>query len=63
MFELFFNGYQTKFYQIFEASSFAAAKNFLLQYEKVIPSRNHFVHVLTPKGTITRDIDGIHEPG
>jgi len=53
---------ETKYYQIFEASSFAAAKNFLIRNENVITSRNHFIHVMTPKGTIIRDIDDIHEP-
>ena len=53
---------ETNYYQIFEASSFAAAKNFLLRPENVITSPRHFIHVLTPKGTFSRDIDGIHEP-
>lgn len=52
----------TKFYQVFKASSFAAAKNFLLRLDNVITTPNRFIQVETPKGTFSRDIDGIHEP-
>jgi len=52
----------TLFYQIFEASSFVAAKNFLLRQENLITARNRYIHVITPKGTLCRDINGIHEP-
>lgn len=52
----------TFFYQIFEASSFVAAKNFLRRQENLITARNRYIHVITPKGTLCRDINGIHEP-
>ncbi|MDF1591040.1 MAG: hypothetical protein P1P89_05940 [Desulfobacterales bacterium] len=52
----------TLFYQIFEASSFVAAKNFLMRPENLITARNRYIHVITPKGTLCRDINGIHEP-
>ena len=51
----------TQHYQVFEASSLLAAKNFLLRHENVITARNRYIHVVTPKGTICRDINGIHE--
>lgn len=51
----------TRYYQIFEASSFVAAKNFLLRPENVITIPNRTIQVVTPRGTLCRDIDGIHE--
>jgi len=51
----------TRYYQIFEAASFTAAKNFLLRHENVITARNRYIHVVTPKGTVYRDMNGIHE--
>ncbi|MEW6670793.1 MAG: hypothetical protein AB1427_03770 [Thermodesulfobacteriota bacterium] len=52
----------TKYYQIFEASRLLAARNFLLRLDNVITAPNRFIQVVTPKGTLSRDIDGIHEP-
>lgn len=51
----------TTHYQVFEASSLMTAKNFLLRPENVISDPDRFIHVVTPKGTLCRDIDGIHE--
>jgi len=51
----------TLFFQIFEASSFVAAKNFLLRHENLITARNRYIHVITPNGTLCRDISGIYE--
>jgi hypothetical protein len=51
----------TLYYQIFEASSLLAARNFLLRSENVITALNKYILVETPKGTLCRDINGIHE--
>lgn len=50
----------TKFYQIFEASSAQVAWAFLLDRENVITDRNRYIHVETPEGIICRDADGVH---
>jgi len=52
---------ETKHYQIFRASNFVAAKNFLRQNENAVTAPHHYILVKAPKGTIIRDIDGIHE--
>jgi len=51
----------THYYQIFEAASFTAAKNFLLRNENIVTDRNRYIHVETPRGTVYRDMNGIHE--
>jgi hypothetical protein len=51
----------THHYQVFEASSLLAARNFLLRQENVVAARNRYIHVVTPKGTVCRDMNGIHE--
>lgn len=51
----------TKYYKVFEASGLLAAKNFLARPENVVAVRNRYIHVVTPKGTVCRDMNGIHE--
>lgn len=53
--------FDTRHYQVFEASRLLTAKNFLLRIENVITDRNRYIYVVTPNGTLWRDMDGIHE--
>lgn len=52
---------ETKHYLVFESPRLLAAKNFLLRQENIITEPNRYIYVVTPKGIVFRDRDGIHE--